>query len=575
MTPSGPEQLRGVPLFAGLSDALLERLAARVTQQNLEAGEWLFHEGDPGDSLFVVVAGSLDVVVEQPTPMVIRTMRRGESVGELAIVTDRPRSTGVRAHRDTALIRLERADVEALLLAEPTFGAALTRILGRRLHDNRTPPTQRSTPPATIALLPLHAGAPVIEVADGLTEALRRLGTVARLDGGEALSLETLDRLEQAHDRVLLVARDAGPDDPWTALCLRQADRIIGLATRPGERRGMAADPRLAGADIAFRAAAGVEPDLSGWLQALAPRATHILRTGSTTGIDRMARRLAGRSLGVVLSGGGARGFAHVGVIEELQRAGYVIDRIGGASIGAIVGALFAEQRSADEVAKVLEAEYIRTTPLAGLTIPLVALSKGVRGFAAQHRIHGDRHIEGLDVNFFCVSADLAGQRLVVHRSGLVAVAVSASQALPAFVPPLKDGDRLLVDGAVLNNLPVEPMLAMGEGPVVAVDVSGRLPPPRAPRSRIPAPVRRWIVGPSADWAPLITETLLRSILLGNVATDTAARQSADLVITPSLKGVSTMKFTDVEGPRAAGRDAVRAAVDAGQLDALGVPRAR
>jgi NTE family protein len=325
---------------------------------------------------------------------------------------------------------------------------------------------------------------------------------------------------------------------------------------------------RLTGCDLAFVSPSGIEPDLEGWLVALQPRAVHVLREHSRDGIRRTARRLAGTSVGVVLSGGGARGLAHIGVIEELQRAGVVIDRIGSVSMGAAVGSLFAEGRSADEVAEIIDAAYVRDTPLRGRTIPIVALSRGVQGFAAQHRIHGERRIEGLDIPFYCVSSDLAAQSLVIHRRGLVAVAVSASQALPAFVPPVQDGERMLLDGAIFSNLPVEPMREMGEGPVIAVDVSGRLPRPRPPRSRVPI-VRRWIAGPAATWAPPITETVLRSILLGNVASDAAARESADLVIQPQLRGVSTMRFRDLEGIRQLGRDAVQESVASGALAKL------
>jgi NTE family protein len=197
-------------------------------------------------------------------------------------------------------------------------------------------------------------------------------------------------------------------------------------------------------------------------------------------------------------------------------------------------------------------------------------LSRGVRGYAAQHRLHGERHIEGLGVSFYCVSADLATQRLVVHRRGLVAVAVSATQALPAFVPPVKDGDHILVDGGILNNLPVDPMISTGEGPVIAVDVSGALPPPRPPHSRLPL-VRRWIVGPAAEWAPSITETLLRSILLGNVLTDAAARERAHAVIRPTLRGVPTMRFRNLDSIRRLGREAAREAIEDGRLAACTV----
>ena len=565
-------ELGTVPLFAELPPDQLDRLARTATKHTLRAGEWLFHQGDPGDSLYVVTAGSIDLVSEQPSPSVVRTLGRGQCIGELALITGEPRMLGARAHRDSELARIGRDDVEALLLAEPGFGLALTRILGERLRWGGRRQELDAAPPRIITLVPLHQGAPVAHVADELAAALAELGSLARLDPREPLPLATLDRLDADHDRVLLVATAPAHDDPWTAFCLRQSDRVVGVASRP---HGLGATPpgeRLRGCDVAFVAAAGAEPPLEGWLDALEPRTTHILRAGSPAGTRRMARRLSGRSLGVVLSGGGARGLAHVGVVEELQSAGYEIDRIGGASIGGMIGSLFAEGRSPDECMAVMDAEYVRTTPLKGRTIPLVSISRGVRGFAAQNRVHGERRIEGLDVNFFCVSSDLATQRLVVHRRGLVALAVSATQALPAFVPPVKDGDRILVDGGILNNLPVDPMLSMGEGPVIAVDVSGALPPPRPPRSHLPF-LRRWLVGPAAEWAPPITETVLRSILLGNALTDAAARERAHAYIRPTLRGVPTMRFRDLESIRRLGRQAAHQAIADGSLAACDVTR--
>jgi NTE family protein len=305
-------------------------------------------------------------------------------------------------------------------------------------------------------------------------------------------------------------------------------------------------------------------------MDALDPRTVYVLREGEAGGVARMARRLAARAVGVVLSGGGARGLAHIGVVEALQHAGVVIDRIGSVSMGAMVGSLFARPHSPDEVAAIIDELYVRDSPLRGRTIPIVALSRGVRGLERQNELHGDRRIEGLDIPFYCVSSDLAGQAPVIHRRGPVAIAVCASQALPGFVPPLKDGERLLVDGAIFSNLPVEPMRVTAEGPVIAVDVSGRLPKPRPPRSRFPA-LRQWIAGPAAEWAPDIAETVMRSVLLGNAASDAAARERADLVIQPRLRGVPTMRFRDLEGIRQMGREAANEVIEAGGLEALRV----
>lgn len=577
MTASGlGHDLAGVPLFAALAPEQTARLAERASMQQLRSGEWLFRQGDPGDSLYVVTAGSIDIVNELGGPQVVRTLGRGQCIGELALITGEPRLFGARAHRDSELARVGREDVEALLLAEPSFGLALTRILGERLRwgRGRSANDSAATAPRIIALVPLHDGAPVAAVAAELGEALEAMGRLARVDESRPVSLAALDRLEAEHDRVLLVAARPAGDDAWTDFCLRQSDRVVGVATRERDLHAAPPAERLLGCDLAFLAPAGVEPPLREWMDGLDPRTTHILRAGSVAGTRRMARRLAGRSLGVVLSGGGARGIAHIGVVEELLREGYEIDRIGGASIGGMIGSLVAEGRSPDECMAVMEAEYVRRSPLDGRTIPLVSLSRGVKGYAAQHRLHGGRSIEGLDLNFYCVSSDLATQRLVVHRRGLVAVAVSATQALPAFVPPVKDGERLLVDGGILNNLPVDPMLSTGEGPVVAVDISGGLPPPRPPRSRLPF-LRRWIVGPAHEWAPPITETVLRSIILGNALTDAAAREQAHAVIRPTLRGVPTMRFRNLESIRRLGREAAREAIDEGHLAAVDALHAR
>lgn len=562
------DQLRRIRLFAGVPSDHIDAIAARATRHRVQAGEWLFREGDPGESMFVIASGSLELIGDDPSSAIHGSvLGAGEAIGELAVLTGAARSVSARARRDTELVMITRADFDQLLGAQPDFAVALVRVLGERLRAAAA--ADRTTrQPRTLAVVPLHDGAPVDTFADGLLARLRALGSAIRVDARAELSSEELDRMELDNRWVLLVARSPELADAWTGYCVRQADRVIAVASRPSAAVRSASLEHLRGCDLAFEAPAGVEPDIEGWLDALRARAVHVLRVGSTHGVARAARRLAGVSVGVVLSGGGARGLAHIGVMEELVRAGVLVDRIGSVSMGAAVGSLFAEQRSADEVADIIDRAYVRDTPLRGRTIPIVALSRGLHGFEVQHEIHGERRIEGLDISFYCTSSDLAAQRPVVHRRGLVAVAVSASQALPAFVPPVQDGDRMLIDGAIFSNLPVAPMREGDEGPVIAVDVSGRLPPPRPPRSRLPF-VRRWIAGPAAAWAPPITETVLRSILLGNVASDAVAKEVADVVIEPRLRGVATMRFRDLEGIRKLGRDAVREAVDAGALATL------
>ena len=554
--------LRGTPLFGGLPDESLDALARGATDRFLEAGEWLFRQGDTGDALFVVAHGSVEVVVESPDPVVVRIFGRGEALGELALLTGQPRSVAARARRDSQLICISRDDFDTLLETHQQFAVALVRVLGERLARSR-PLEAPQAPLKALSLVPLHHGIPIESIADQLAGSLSQFGPVTQLQELD----RRFSRVESANEWVLLVAQSPELDDPWTRYCVRQADRLIGVATT-GQVGAATSQELLRGCDLAFVAPRGVEPDLEGWLEALHPRTAYVLRDGEMEGVGRMARRLAGKAIGVVLSGGGARGLAHIGVIEELQRSGFHIDRIAGSSMGAAIASLFAEGRTADEVVEAMKEAYVRESPLRGRTIPIVALSRGEKGFAMQQRIHGERRIEGLDIPFYCVSSDLVAQRMVVHRQGLVSTAVSASQALPGFLPPLKDGERMLIDGAIFSNLPVEPMRAAGEGPVIAVDVSGRLPPPGPPRTAFPF-LRRWIAGPSAEWAPNIGETILRSVLLGNVASDAAARELADVVIAPQLGDVPMLRFRVIDALRRLGGQAVRDAMASGALDHL------
>jgi predicted acylesterase/phospholipase RssA len=173
-------------------------------------------------------------------------------------------------------------------------------------------------------------------------------------------------------------------------------------------------------------------------------------------------------------------------------------------------------------------------------------------------RTFGDAIIEELDREFFCVSTDMVSSELVVHRRGSLAEAVAASMTLPGVFPPRPDGDRLLIDGGLLNNLPVDVMAAEGEGPVIAADVSARFDPParrHPPRSgTLAARLRAWLVGTNVPM-PSFSETIVRSIVLGSVDTAAYAQRHADLVIEPRVEGIGLLEWKRIEEMRNAGRE--------------------
>jgi NTE family protein len=580
MTSPGSDRSRAdflgaVPILAGLSEELRAEIGSRSTTLQLRAGAWLFRQGEPGDSLYVVCSGCLEAVVETPEQAIVRVLRRGAIVGELALLTESTRSASVRARRDSELLELTRSDFADLLAREPEFTLALTRELGRRLQASRALGPLESGTPATITLVPLDSAQPLRTIRDGLVAALRQWGPVALLQGREReddLSSygPLLDRAEREHRQVLLVAGEPAEDDPWTAFCLRQSDRVLCLVGAGRIPPSLERYPKLQGCDLLLHQSGARSTEIGGFLDALRPRATHLLREGPAFAGDlsRAARRLAGRSVGLVLSGGGARGLAHLGVLEELVASELEIDRVGGCSMGAFVGAMFASEQPPEAIYARCREEFVLRNPLGDYTVPLVSLLRGNRARAMLVRTFGSSTIEELPRGFFCVSCDLLSGDLIVHRHGRLLEAVGASMSLPGVFAPLARGGRLLVDGGVLNNLPVEPMAAMAEGPVIAVDVTARFLPPRPragerPRARQWAShARRAVVGVETP-LPRLKDTLARAIGIGSVDAVETARRRADLLITPETGVVGLLEFDQLDRMVEIGRQAARAALEA------------
>jgi predicted acylesterase/phospholipase RssA len=162
-------------------------------------------------------------------------------------------------------------------------------------------------------------------------------------------------------------------------------------------------------------------------------------------------------------------------------------------------------------------------------------------------RTFGDRMIETTPIDFYCVSADLLTAETIVHRRGPLYLAVGASMSLPGLAPPVRYGNRLLVDGGVLDNLPIDVMAARSEGDIIAVDVMRRISSERSPD---PTPA-----------IPSILETLTRSTALGSWSLGVRASTYAALTISPTLGDVGTFEWRSLPKIVELGREAAEKAL--------------
>jgi predicted acylesterase/phospholipase RssA/CRP-like cAMP-binding protein len=545
------ELLARAPLLAGAEPETLDELARSVRPIRVHAGEVLIREGQAADRLYVVRSGRLRVLVEREDgPRAVRELGPGAAIGELALLTGSARSATVQAIRDCELLELDAAVFNDVLERDSGFAVSVARTLAVQLQASgelMAPPTR----PSVISVGALDPGIDVDAPAAELVAALGKLGSVTTIvrGAGQDQELDALDRAEREHDYVVLV--DGGGDMPWAAFCARQADRHV-LFAGPGSAKRDGPAPPDVDLVVLERLSRG---ELSALLDRLVPRSHHQLdarRDGAS--MERVARRLVGRALGVVLSGGGARGYAHIGAIEALEGAGFTIDRIGGCSMGAFIGGMHAEGLEPEEMRERCRQELVRRSPFNDYTLPRVSLIRSRKAGKMLDRVFGDALVEELPVSFFTVSADLLASRTVVHRRGPLYEAVGASMSIPGLVPPLSRPGHLLVDGGVLNNLPVDVMSADDEGPIVAVDV-----------------IRRVDEVGESDTPPLpsIMETLSRATVLGSVERAERNRRLADVVVTPDVQDVALREFSALERAADAGRDATRAALEEGAADRL------
>jgi len=562
---SAADFLARTPLFSDIDPEFHEQLAARSHTRHLAAGQWLFREHEPGDAMYVIRAGRLEVV-DEATGAVIRELGRGEAIGELALLTDSTRSASARAARATDVIAVGQADFTELLHSSPALSLALNRSLGRQLRDTRAPAPTARPRPATVALIALDDTIPLQQLAARLGDALKAHLSVAMLDGTDgpasAMTAEPagvygplLDRAETGHDLILLAGGSVRHADAWLRFCLQQADRILAVTAGGPVPPALATHSELRGCDlVGYDAAPG---ELGGWAAALDPVESHVIR-GSEFDADiaRAARRLSGTSVGIVLSGGGARAFSHIGVLEELTAAGLTIDRVAGVSMGAVIGALFAMGCDADEIDAICFDEWVQRRPLGDYTIPRHSLLRGERVQSMLHRTFGARLIEELPRSFMCASTELRSGGLRIARHGPLWEAVGFSINVPILGPPVVRGRDMFVDGSLVDNLPVKAMADMREGPIIAVDVKATFerpePGPAGARGRDDRPLR----------LPSLNETLMRVVLLGSENTSDAARRHADLVIKPRAQGIGLLEFHQLDTAREAGRVAAREALE-------------
>jgi NTE family protein len=559
-------------LWSGLDPATRRELLAELVEIHLPGGETLFEEGDSGDALYTVVSGALGISVRSADSRHRRVARvfAPDTIGEMALISHAPRSATVVALRDSVLLKLSRSAFDRLAERCPPAMLYIARLLADRLRAT----TQGGTPPyspTSFGIVPVTDGVSVDAFVDRLVPEMRRLfGRVDAVTSRPAGATERwFDEFESTRDRVLYVSEK--PTGSWAELCMRHADHVVMLA-RAGE--APVELPRaLTGPASTWRRTDLVLLQDPG---ATRPRPAHPtletlhvdlrlqLRQQDPADMARVARTISGRAVGLVLAGGGARGFAHLGVIRALREHGIPIDLVGGTSIGSIIAAACAMGGDPRVMESNIAEAFVADPPLSDYTLPLVALTRGRKVDRRLISYFGGKDVESLWLPFFCVSSNLTTGATHVHRSGPLWRSLRASIAIPGLLPPVLDPEGILVDGAMMNNLPADIMAGFQRGRVLAVDVARDIALTRGEREA-KAPLLRRLLGVPAE-SPDIVSLLLRAATVSGDAQTTLARAKADLILQPPLAGIDLQAWRRFDEIVELGYRHAVSSIEAGEL---------
>jgi len=388
-------ELRSFDVF---DDASLELLLERARWFSLTGGLELFRQGDSPDSVYYVLAGRL-IIVRHDTfgDDVVGYVRAGEPVGEMSLLAGEPRSASAYALRDTELLAVDRADAEWLLDNCADFAHALANaIVARARHPTLSFVRAR---PSVFALI---GASPSIEIearAKEIAKVMERYGRrVALIQSPDTLGDGEFEQIESAHDMALLPARVG--DSPEFRFALRHADRFIVFArqdARPPRPFPLALHEdsparKFRLVDIVMLHEGMKSGSVADWVDAV--DAHRVFAVSGARTMERVARALAGASVGVVMSGGGARAYAHIGAIKALRERQVPIDFLGGASMGAVIAACVAMGWDDEEIEARVRDAFVSSNPLGDHVLPVVALTRGQRVEERLKRHFGDTLIE-------------------------------------------------------------------------------------------------------------------------------------------------------------------------------------
>lgn len=549
--------LRLIPFFSDLSDDVLSAIEKYCRREHYGRGELVFSEGDFGDRMYIISSGQVKVISERNgSERIFSYLNPGNFFGETALLTGEPRNASIRVVIDSDLISLGRQELQELIEQYPTIAVEISRELSRRLTRQIQTPIQQEE---------LNIVAVVGQQAPALAE------QVAAMTGEEVFLFDLgglgsmpVDQTALSQGGVQLArgGQNLTADDlPARLSSLVQEYYWVMLAIplRPSLLTIKAIDL----ADVTIQLADTPER----WLTQAATRNFVVVKPEPKR-IARLARKIARRQLGLALSSGGARGLAHIGVLEVLERERIPVDILAASSMGAIIAALYASGATMPEIINAARLMKRQTNFLSGFPMwdlgipPRSGLVRGNRTLEYFKKILHNKTFEELEIPLTVVTCDVITGEEVQFTTGPVADAVRASMSIIGVFEPAHIGDHFLVDGGTVNPVPTSVLKDRQADIVVASSVIPGLPERMHRKEQL-----------KTGKAPNVVSIILGAIEIMESEIIRSRSEAIDVLITPDVAQFTTLEYARADEIVQVGREAAERVLP--QLRQLLAPRPR
>ena len=552
------DQLSKYPILSHFTKADLRKLVSQSSIIEAQVDEVLFSSDDPSDYLYYMIDGCMEVFVPGSVEKRVTIVRSGNMAGEMGVVAAESYGLTGKVHRPSRLLKIDKDVFLGFFQKDPELLMQLAQTMAKRLHDvvvgmhakhylYKNIVLYVTIPNVSIETIKSyfqtcsHQDTTIIYDKNAFEASQQNIVSfLYQCEDNPGVNIFLIDSLSESWSNAVLLhveyvyilVAEGGWDaiDPYVLSCLKR---------RPCDLVIWHAQP---------------EPysDTHNFYERYSFKRSHHI-TGTEADYQRLYRFMTGRAIGLVISGGGFRGYAHFGLIKALSESGVPIDCIGGASMGAVVGAGLAINSNWDKFSLFYEKAMTRlkNKRFFGITLPILSVLSGKLATDILKETYGSYQIEDLPINFWCIASNLSKRQKEIKSHGSLWEWLRASMAIPGVFPPFEKDGSIYVDGAVCTNLPVQDMRDYldGAGTIITLDIGL----PLLPQYKYSCPpiltmgealAYKFGFAKKSYVFPALLDIILESSSINQYIFDTQGAKTADIIIAPDTSSLSFLDPT-------------------------------